>query len=62
MMKRLPRVPPHSDSDTSALLEALLQKLEYEELIFLLRMFQRDLRAKHLLARKIKKVINLKLS
>lgn len=61
-MKNFPKFPPHYDADTEALLESLLNKLEAEELIFLLRLFQRSSQAKYLLARKIKKVVNQKLS
>lgn len=62
MMKNIPKFPPYADSDTDMLLEALLNKLELEDLVFLLRLLQRNSQAKHLLARKIKKIFNLKLS
>lgn len=61
-MKNIPRFPPHYDADTETLLENLLNTLEAEDLIFLLRLFQRSSQAKYLLARKIKKIINKKLS
>ncbi|EQA07957.1 hypothetical protein [Glaesserella parasuis] len=66
MMKNIPKFPPYADADADAdtdmLLEALLNKLELEDLVFLLRLLQRNSQAKHLLARKIKKIFNLKLS
>ena len=62
MMKNIPKFPPYADADTDMLLEALLNKLELEDLVFLLRLLQRNSQAKHLLARKIKKIFNLKLS
>ncbi|MDO9799934.1 hypothetical protein Q7452_11260 [Glaesserella parasuis] len=68
MMKNIPKFPPYADADADAdadtdmLLEALLNKLELEDLVFLLRLLQRNSQAKDLLARKIKKIFNLKLS
>lgn len=64
MMKNIPKFPPYADADadTDMLLEALLNKLELEDLVFLLRLLQRNSQAKDLLARKIKKIFNLKLS
>ena len=62
MTKNTSKFPPYADADTEILLETLLNKLELEELVFLLRLFQRNSHAKYLLARKIKKIFNLKLS
>lgn len=62
MITKLRKFPPHYDVDTDVLLECLLNKLEPEDLIFLLRLFQRTPQVKYLLARKIKKIVNKKLS
>lgn len=52
----------HSDHETDILLEELLNKLTADELIFLLRMFQRERNAKYRLAKIIKKIFQKKLS
>ncbi|MDD0822893.1 hypothetical protein PTQ27_00165 [Mannheimia sp. AT1] len=54
--------PYHNDADTDMLFEATLNKLELDELIFLLRVFQRNSQAKQVLAKNLKKIINKKLS
>ncbi|WP_410678555.1 hypothetical protein [Avibacterium paragallinarum] len=62
MITKLHKFPPHHDADIGVLLECLLNKLDVEDLIFLIRLFQRTPQAKYLIARKIKKIINKKLS
>lgn len=52
----------HSDHETDILLEELLNKLTFDDLVFLLRMFQRERNAKYRLAKIIKKIFQKNLS
>lgn len=52
----------HSDHETDILLEELLNKLTFDDLVFLLRMFQREGNAKYRLAKIIKKIFQKNLS
>ena len=61
MMKKFPNVKPHSDAETEELLSLLFRKLDVDELIFLLRVLQRDIREKYTLTKIIRKIVNLKL-
>ncbi|EFU68528.1 conserved hypothetical protein [Aggregatibacter segnis ATCC 33393] len=61
MMKKFPNFKPHSDAETEELLSLLFRKLDVDELIFLLRVLQRDIREKYTLTKIIKKIVNLKL-
>ena len=61
MMKKFPNFKLHSDAETEELLSLLFRKLDGDELIFLLRVLQRDIREKYTLTKIIKKIVNLKL-
>mgnify|MGYP003097829139 len=61
MMKKFPNFKLHSDAETEELLSLLFRKLDVDELIFLLRVLQRDIREKYTLTKIIKKIVNLKL-
>lgn len=61
MMKKFPNFKPHSDAETEELLSLLFRKLDVDELIFLLRVLQRDIREKYTLTKIIRKIVNLKL-
>ena len=61
MMKKFQNFKTHSDTETEELIIILFRKLDIDELIFLLRVLQRDIRAKYTLTKIIKKNINLKL-
>ena len=43
-MKKFPNFKPHSDAETEESLSLLFRKLDVDELIFLLRVLQRDIR------------------
>ena len=55
-MKKFPNFKPHSDTETEELISLLFRKLDIDELIFLLRVLQRDIRAKYTLTKIIKKI------
>lgn len=55
MMKKFPNFKPHSDAETEELLSLLFRKLDVDELIFLLRVLQRDIREKYTLTKITKK-------
>lgn len=59
-MKKFPNFKPHSDTETEELISLLFRKLDIDELIFLLRVLQRDIRAKYTLTKIIKKKYQFK--
>ena len=46
MIKKFPNFKPHSDTETEELISLLFRKLDIDELIFLLRVLQRDIRVR----------------